>query len=172
VRQNDGFINVYSEPGQGTTIKIHFPRHRDMSEEAAPQRSEERRAAGGSETVFVVEDQPAVLGLARKILEGRGYKVLTATSPEKALQLIQNEPVKVHLLVTDVIMPEMNGRELAERLSAMYPDLVVLFMSGYAEDVIAERGVVEEGVHFLEKPFTAADLAAAVRVALDSRERP
>ncbi len=172
VRQNGGFINVYSEPGHGTTVKMHFPRHHGAAEKPAPRESKEPRAAGGGETVLVVEDQPAVLSLARKILEGRGYQVLTAASPGEALERAEEEPTAIHLLVTDVIMPEMNGRELADRMSAVYPDLVVLFMSGYAEDVIAERGVVEEGVHFLEKPFTAADLAAAVRAALDSRERP
>jgi two-component system, cell cycle sensor histidine kinase and response regulator CckA len=170
VRQNDGFITVYSEPGHGTIFNVHLPRV-----EGAPSQGTRPRVpidpATGSETVLVVEDQPAVLGLVRKILARLGYTVLTAESPGRAMELAREHGSSIDLLITDVVMPEMNGRELAERLTAEQPDLSILFMSGYAEDVIADRGVIEAGVHFVEKPFTAAVFAAKVRLALAARAK-
>ncbi len=168
VRQNHGFITVYSEPGQGTTLNVHIPRFKGATS-PANRPGERIDPATGSETVLVVEDQPAVLGVVRKILERLGYTVLSALTPGHAMELARENGSAIHLLITDVVMPEMNGRELAERLAAEHPDIPVLFMSGYAEDVIAERGVIEAGMHFVEKPFTAAVFAAKVRQALAQR---
>ncbi|MDX1674131.1 MAG: PAS domain S-box protein [Longimicrobiales bacterium] len=169
VHQNDGFLTVDSEPGVGTTFEVYLPRCQDEAQ--SPERRPTVAGARdtGSETILVVEDQPAVLSLVEKILSRRGYRVLAAGAPGRAMELADEHAGAIHLLITDVIMPEMNGRELADRLSATYPELGILFMSGYAEDVIAERGVIEEGVFFIEKPFSAAQLATTVRRALGGR---
>jgi len=169
VRQNDGFITVYSEPDQGATFRIHLPRVAGHTPTGAARSSRSPRGVAGTETILVVEDQPAVLGLVEKILGRLGYQVLAAQTPAEALELAGEHAGRIHLLITDVVMPEMNGRQLADRLVAEYPELAVMYMSGYAEDVIAQRGVVEAGVHFLEKPFTSELLGAAVRRALDTR---
>jgi PAS domain S-box-containing protein len=165
VHQNNGFIHLYTEPGQGTTFKVYFPR---CEEEAAkPRETGAPRDTVGAETVLVVEDQAAVLELVEKILSGLGYTVLTAGTPGEAIDIAGERSDPIHLLISDVVMPEMNGQELAEKLAETVGDIPVLFMSGYAEDVIAERGVIEDGVHFIEKPFTRSDLSTQVRKALD-----
>jgi len=166
VRQNDGFINVYSEPGSGTTFRIYLPRHGGESAEAvreAPSVPAER----GNETILLVEDEPAILNLARMLLEGFGYRVLPAPTPGEAMRLAEEFAGKIHLLIADVVMPEMNGRELAANLTSRYPDLKRLFMSGYTADVIAHHGVLDQGVNFIQKPFSVQDLAAKVRDVLD-----
>jgi len=171
VRQNGGLVEVYSEPGRGTTFSIYLPR----AEAGAATTPGADPAAGppcGSETLLLVEDEPAILDLGREVLEGLGYTVLAAASPAAALHLAQAHRGELHLLVTDVVMPGMNGRELAERLVAARPSLKCLFLSGYTADVIAHRGVLEEGVHFLAKPFTLQDLAAKVRQALARGDAP
>ena len=167
VRQNDGHINVYSEPGNGTTFRIYLPRAEGVKD-ASGARAKAREPAGGDETIMVVEDQPALLDLAEKILRGLGYTVLTAGGPERALETADSHPEPIDLLLTDVVMPEMNGRELADRLGRNQPDMRVLFMSGYPADVIADRGVIKTGVRFIEKPFTVAELGTQVREILDS----
>jgi two-component system sensor histidine kinase EvgS len=118
--------------------------------------------------VLLVEDESAVLRLSKIVLERFGYDVLTAATPGEAIQLFDNHQGPVHLLVTDVVMPEMNGRELAARLRASRPELKTLFVSGYSASALAPRGVLDEGVHFLQKPFSLDDLAASVRQALDA----
>ncbi len=166
VRQNGGFINVYSEPNEGTTFKIYLPRYQGPGEreaEQAPTAAVER----GHETVLFVEDEPAIGRLGQTMLEGLGYRVLTAGTPGEALALAREHPGRIHLLITDVVMPEMNGRELARQLLSIYPDLKRLFMSGYTANVIAHHGVLDPGVNFIQKPFTRQDLAAKVREALD-----
>lgn len=167
VRQNEGFITVYSEPGMGTTFKVYLPRTEGGVETDRSGAAADAGAAEGDETILVVEDQEAVLGLVRRILGRLGYTVLGAETPTAAIEVAEEHAGAIDLLITDVILPEMNGRDLADRLVSGHPGLATLFMSGYAEDVIAQRGVIEAGVHFLEKPFTAADLAAKVREALD-----
>ncbi|MHB1391061.1 MAG: PAS domain S-box protein [Thermoleophilia bacterium] len=166
VKQNEGFINVYSEPGQGTTFRIYLPAVH--GEEIAPGANAEPTAVGGSETVLVVEDELEILNISRRTLELCGYKVLSADSPVVALKLAAEYPGTIHLLVTDVIMPEMNGKDMRDRLVVLRPGIRVLFMSGYTADVIAERGVLEPGVMFLQKPFSVNALAAKVRAVLDS----
>jgi PAS domain S-box-containing protein len=166
VRQNDGFINVYSEPGQGTTFSVYLPRHACELRET-PVQGSLRPAPRGDETVLLVEDEPAVLKLAKNLLEGQGYIVLAARTPGEALRVAQEYPREIHLLMTDVVMPEMNGRDLAGQLSSRRPKIKHLFMSGYTADVIAHHGVLEEGVKFIQKPFSVTDLAVKVREALD-----
>jgi len=166
VRQNDGFINVYSEPGSGTTFRIYLPRHGGESAEAARE-APSVPAGRGNETILLVEDEPAILNLARMLLEGFGYTVLAAPTPGEAIRLAEELAGKIHLLIADVVMPQMNGRELAANLTSRYPDLKRLFMSGYTADVIAHHGVLDEGVNFIQKPFSVQDLAAKVREVLD-----
>ncbi len=165
VKQNDGFINVYSEIGMGTTFKIYLPRHAEKVEvgEISPAVP---AATGSGETILVVEDEASVLKLARLVLEGLGYKVLTAGDPTEAIRLAEAHGGRMNLLITDVVMPEMNGRDLAARLHQTYPELKVLFMSGYTASIIAHHGVLDPRVHFMEKPFSRGELAMRVRQAL------
>lgn len=167
VKQNNGFINVYSEPGKGTTFKIYLPRHQAVAVEETNERVEDI-PSGYGEVILVVEDEESILKLARKTLEKLGYTVLTAQGPRHALHLIGEGQSVLHLLVTDVVMPEMNGKELSNRLRELYPQLKTLFMSGYTANVIAHRGVLDEGVHFMQKPFSRECMATKVRMALDS----
>jgi len=166
VKQNSGFINVYSELGQGSTFRIYLPQY---AQEAIPipQESPVERLAQGRETILLVEDEPAILRLANTMLQRLGYAVIAASSPGEAMRLAAAHPTEIHLLMTDVVMPEMNGRDLAERLLPLHPDLKRLFMSGYTADVIAHHGVLDEGVHFIEKPFSIRDLGAKIRDVLD-----
>ncbi|MBI5091986.1 MAG: response regulator, partial [Candidatus Hydrogenedentes bacterium] len=165
VKQNRGFINIYSEPGQGTTFKIYLPRHRDSA--AQPQEEGPKRPLmGGQETILLVEDEPAILRMTTKMLESLGYTVLTSNTPGEAIRLAREFVGEIDLLMTDVVMPEMNGRELAKSLLSLYPNLKRLFMSGYTADVIAHHGVLEDGVNFIQKPFSTTDVAAKVREAL------
>jgi CheY-like chemotaxis protein len=167
VKQNDGCIAVDSEVGRGTTVRIFLP-----SVEADVTGATTDMAAGlpqsGHETVLLVEDESAVLRLSKIVLERFGYTVLTAGTPSEAIHLFQTHGGRVHLLVTDVVMPEMNGRELAARLRETHPELKTLFVSGYSASALAPRGVLDEGVHFLQKPFSLEDLASSVREALDA----
>ena len=166
VKQNHGFIYVYSEPGQGTTFKLYLPRHAGrVAPTPAKSTRELPRSAG--ETVLVVEDEPAILAIARKVLARLGYTVLAARTPGEALALAETPAGEIHLLMTDVVMPEMNGRDLAQRLLSIHPKLKCLFMSGYTANVIAHHGVLNEGVHFIQKPFSMEELAAKVRQALE-----
>jgi two-component system cell cycle sensor histidine kinase/response regulator CckA len=121
----------------------------------------------GRETILVVEDVPALLELNKLMLEKQGYRVLTAGTPGEAIRLAGENAGEIHLLMTDVMMPEMNGSDLAGRMLSLYPNMKRLFMSGYTVDVIARHGVLDEGVHFIQKPFSIKDLAAKVREALD-----
>ena len=167
VKQNNGFINGYSEPGKGTTFKIYLPPH---AEEEGPAKAPETAGipAGRGETVLVVEDEASILKLAQMVLERLGYHALAASTPARAMVLAEEHAGHIDLLITDVVMPEMNGRELAETLQARYPDLKVLFMSGYTANVIAHRGVLDEGVNFIQKPVSNRELAVKVREALAS----
>ena len=167
VKQNNGFINVYSEPGLGTTFTIYLPRLREGAAREAPEEAVPT-PEGGKETILLVEDEGAVLKMAEMILTRKGYSVLTANSPGEALRLAAEHAGAISLLVTDVVMPGMSGRELADELLKSHPGLKRLFMSGYTSDIIAHHGVIDEGVHFIQKPFTMADLAHKVRKVLDA----
>jgi PAS domain S-box-containing protein len=166
VKQNNGFINVYSEPGEGTTIKIYLPRHEGKAAEVEEKKTAEI-PQGRGETILLVEDDRPILKLTQKLLNNLGYNVLTADTPKRAIKLAKEYKNKIHLLVTDVIMPEMNGLELANSIESLYPDLRRIFMSGYTANAIAHHGVLDEGVQFVQKPFSKKDLATIVRKVLD-----
>jgi len=165
VKQNNGFINVYSEPGQGTTFKVYLPRHFGKTV-PLPEKGLDNPGERGHETVLLVEDEPAILEMTTGMLEKLGYTVLAAGTPGEAIRLAQEYPGRIDLLLTDVVMPEMNGRDLAKNLLTIYPDIRRLFMSGYTANVIAHRGVLDEGVHFIQKPFSMKDLGEKLREAL------
>ena len=164
-KQNNGFVDVYSEPGHGTTFKIYLPVYHSGAEEIQTKNITEI-PIGGKETILIVEDEAAVLGLSKAMLEKFGYNVLTANTPSDAMVLVKTYTQNIDLLVTDVIMPGMNGRDLSRQLLTLYPDIKTLFMSGYTADVIAHQGILNEGVHFIHKPFSSNDLAEKVREAL------
>jgi len=165
VRQNNGFINVYSEPGLGTTFKIYLPRHMGQTN---PVREKESAAPSvhGNETILLVEDEPAILELTTMMLQRLGYSVLAASTPGEAICMAREHLDKIDLLMTDVVMPEMNGRDLAKNLLSLYPNLKRLFMSGYTANVIAHHGVLDEGIHFIQKPFSKKDLENIVKKVL------
>jgi PAS domain S-box-containing protein len=165
VKQNGGQIRVESAPGKGTTLEVWLPRFSGRARGAAtgPAPSVEP----GRETVLLVEDEPSILRVGQRMLEALGYTVVAATSPSEAVRLAREHAGDLHLVMTDVVMPEMSGRELAANLQSLYPCLRCLFMSGYSADVLGPQGVLEDGVNFLQKPFSRAELATAVRSALD-----
>ena len=166
VKQSGGNIWVYSEEGHGTTFKVYLPQIEPPAAppEAAPV---EAPIPGGSETILLVEDEDIVRGLARKILEHAGYHVLEVTRGAEAISLYLNSPQSIDLLLTDVVMPETSGKEIAERLTECRPKLKVLFMSGYTDEAIVHHGVLDSNVEFLQKPFTPSDLTRKVREVLD-----
>ncbi len=165
VQQNKGFIKVLSEPGQGTTFKIYLPRHTSPTELLAKEETE-HMTEHGHETILLVEDELMILNMTAAILKQHGYNVLTAATPGEAIQLAGEHAGAIDLLMTDVVMPEMNGRALAEHLLILSPNLRCLFMSGYTADVIGHHSVLDEDVHFIQKPFTLKDLTAKVREVL------
>lgn len=166
VRQNDGFIHAYSEPGRGATFRIYLPRFAAETK-PEPGRREAKQAPRGAETILLAEDDKAVLELTRSLLETLGYRVVTAGTPDLAIRAIEEQRDSIHLLLTDVVMPGMNGKDLAGRLVSIRPGLKCLFMSGYPADVIAHHGILDEGVHFVQKPFSLQTLSEAVRRVLD-----
>jgi PAS domain S-box-containing protein len=167
VKQGGGFIDVYSELSMGTTFKVYFPL---VGSEPTTEidRHDAQHAATGTETVLLVEDAPPVRQIARRILERHGYMVLETDSAIDGLAMAQRKDVVIHLLLTDVVMPQMSGRVLAERFSALHPEAKVIFMSGYTDDAIVRHGVLEAGTPYLQKPFTPFTLAAKVREVLDA----
>ncbi|MBE0583202.1 MAG: PocR ligand-binding domain-containing protein [Desulfofustis sp.] len=166
VKQNSGFVTVDSEPGQGTTFRIYLPRFAEHVTLPSPQESSQT-AVSGTETILLVEDEPMILEMTTMMLRDHGYHVLGASRPAEAIRLAKAHSGRIHLLLTDVIMPEMNGRDMANQILASHPDLDCLFMSGYTADVIADHGVLDEGFNFIQKPFMMQDLAATVRAILD-----
>ncbi len=162
VKQNNGFANVYSELKEGTTIKIYLPRYAGQTPGGIIESAVEMPLARG-ETLLIVEDDDAILTLGQKMLGNLGYTVFAANSPGDAMALARKNAGGIDLLITDVVMPEMNGRDLANQLQTLYPGLQVLFMSGYTANVIAHRGVLDEGVNFIPKPFSQKELAVKVR---------
>jgi len=166
VTQSGGYIWVYSEPGHGTTFKIYLPRVDESS--PAAHAEQVARVPKGTETILVVEDEEALREITREILTGQGYTVIEAPSGAAALKLAEQHTGPIHLLLTDVVMPGMSGRELAQNLAARQPAMKLLFMSGYTDDAIVRHGVLEEGTAFIQKPFTLASLTTRVRDVLDS----
>jgi PAS domain S-box-containing protein len=170
VKQSGGYIWVYSEVGKGTTFKIYLPRVASMNEAVAPfsARAGAQRAEPGTETILVVEDEANLRALARQFLEKQGYKVIEAADGAVAMQIAVAHEGVIHLLLTDVIMPGMNGRELAQRIAEIRPNVKILYMSGYTENVVGHNGTLDAGVRLLQKPFTLRDLKMIVREVLDA----
>jgi PAS domain S-box-containing protein len=166
VKQNDGFINVYSESGSGSTFRIYLSRFLG-DDGIAADLTRKKTGAGGTETILLVEDEPSILRMTKMMLEKKGYSVLPAATPGEAIDLAKTHSDKIHLLMTDVVMPEMNGRELAKKITNFHPDIGMLFMSGYTANVIAHHGVLDDGVAFIQKPFSLDDLTEKVRELLD-----
>jgi two-component system, cell cycle sensor histidine kinase and response regulator CckA len=167
VKQSGGYIWVYSEPNRGSTFKVYLPRV-VAQVEAKPEVVELPAAGKGSETILLVEDEEAVRELAKRILAAKGYSVVAAKSTKEAEQFAEKHGGKIHLLLTDIIMPGTSGRELAQRITARHPRTRVLYMSGYTDNVLAQGGVLEAGLSFLQKPFTPGALVQKVRDVLDS----
>jgi len=169
VKQSGGNIWVYSEPGQGTTFKVYLPRDLSASTTVTGSRLPAiQDQLRGTETVLLVEDEEAVRDVAKRILHEAGYTVLTAATPDDALLACKTQQGKIHLLLTDVVMPQMSERTLADRLMVARPGIKVLYMSGYADDAILHHGTLAPGTQFIGKPFSAANLARRVREVLDS----
>jgi PAS domain S-box-containing protein len=169
VKQSGGHVWVYSEPGKGTTFKIYFSRDFSGAPAAEPEKAEpaDEGEAGGA-TILVVEDEPGVLNLAKRALESAGYEAIAASSCETAIEIFKAQGERINLLLTDVIMPDIGGKELAEILTGMNPALKVLYMSGYTENSIVHNGELDDGVNFLSKPFMISELIKKTRKALDS----
>jgi CheY-like chemotaxis protein len=171
VKQSGGYIEVESEPSRGTTFRIYLPRF-DAPTAVGDRGPRPAVAAGGTETILLVEDEEGVRELARDILRANGYTVLEARNGAEALLISERHQGPLDLLLTDVVMPRMSGRELAERLAPLRPDLSVLYMSGYTDDAVIRHGVLGAGTAFLQKPFTPAVLVQRVRETLDTAPEP
>lgn len=166
VSQNGGFIDVQSEPEHGSTFNIYLPRH--AAAIAEPQEETPlAQNARGDESILLVEDELTMLDITTMMLEGLGYRVIAASTPSEAIRLAKEETGEIHLLICDVVLPEMNGRDLAKRLISLRPELSCLFMSGYAREIVAQQGILDEDVSFIPKPFSSRALAAKVRQMLD-----
>ncbi len=166
VSQNNGFILVHSEVNQGAIFTIYLPRYTEKTE-LLPKKDATPPAGRDHETILLVEDETVMLNMTKEMLQLHGYTVLAAATPGEAIELAERHAGKIHLLISDVIMPEMNGRDMSQRLLAMHPDLKLLFMSGYTADIIAYQGVLAPGVNFIQKPFLTQDLATKVREVLE-----
>jgi len=170
VKQNNGMINVDSEPGNGTAFRIYIPRHRENGKDEGDERvSEPDTPVSKGETILVVEDEPALLEMVKIMLEAFGYHIIGASDGMEALGIAEKFDGTIDLLITDVIMPEMNGKDLSDRLLIFYPGLKLLFISGYTAQVIEQRGELDQGVQFLQKPFSSKQLASCVRTILDKQ---
>jgi len=165
VKQSDGFVWVYSEPGHGTTFKIYLPQV--DAEETTEAKPVDEAAQHGSETILLVEDDDVVRKLAQEILEAAGYDVLVADQGEEAIRLVVEHSQEIHLLLSDVVMPGASGKEIADRLIPLRPEMKVLFMSGYTDEAIVHHGVLDSGVKFIQKPFSPAALVRKIREVLD-----
>jgi len=167
IKQNNGLIGVESEPQKGTTFKIYFPRHATKLAKA-PEHPFATTLERGHETILLVEDEPSIMRMTTTILERQGYQVIGATNPGEAIQLAREHAGEIQLLLTDVVMPEMNGRDLVKNILSLYPDIKCIFMSGYTAKVIAHHGVLDEGINFIQKPFSKEGLVAKVREVLNT----
>jgi len=169
MRQNTGMVHVYSEPGKGSTFRLYFP-HADLPSDEAAEKSPPE-SVGGEETILIVEDDADVLEVAQTVLTRFGYTVLTAKGPNDARRIMETHPGSIHLLITDVIMPEMNGKQLGDLMKQSRPDLRILFMSGYTANIIAKHGILDKDIAFIQKPFSVQTLLEKVRTVLDQQAR-
>ena len=163
VKQNKGEILVYSQVGYGTSIKIFFPKINNPEDDISLPKTYSSYELKGNETVLVVEDEEYILRSIQKIIKSYGYTILEAKDPETALQISRNYTKKINLMITDIIMPIMNGKELSKIIQKDHPDTQVLFISGYSEKVIDLKGILEEGIEFLQKPFSPIELVSKIK---------
>jgi len=168
IRQNEGFLDVDSQPGKGTIFSIYFPRHRGKLGRIKKEKLS-TEITTGHETILLVEDEPTILEMTQMMLQRLGYTVIGASRPDEALELAEAHGADIDMFMTDVIMPQMNGQELARKLRHRFPNLKGVFMSGYTSDVIADHGVLDEGVHFIHKPFSMQELGCKLREVLDKK---
>ena len=166
VKQSGGAIHVYSEQGRGTTLKIYLPRYEASAEEQVIEAVEAPR--GGTETILVVEDEAQILSLVQRMLQANGYSVLQAGSPDEACEIAEQFEGKIDMLLTDVVMPSMSGKDLHARIKAMRPEIKTMFMSGYTASVVVGRGLIDDGITLLQKPFSLDVLVRSVRELLDN----
>jgi two-component system cell cycle sensor histidine kinase/response regulator CckA len=171
VQQSGGHVDVYSERGHGTTFKIYLPRV-DASDERPAEEGTHAEARGGTETIVLVEDEDGLRALIREVLEDAGYRVVEAADPERGLAAVRAHPKGIDLLMTDVILPQMRGNELADRVRKISPSARVLFMSGYTDEAIGQHAVLTPGAQFLQKPFALSALLAKVRAVLEAPPEP
>jgi CheY-like chemotaxis protein len=167
VKQSGGGIQVESGPGRGTIFRIYLPATAG-DRTTSGGRLAATKVAGGTETILVAEDEPDLRELTQIFLESYGYKVLSASSAERAIQISDQFKEAIHLLLTDVIMPGISGRQLAEKILEKRPRTKIVYMTGYTDDMVVQHKVLEPGVQLLQKPFTKAELAFKVRATLDS----
>jgi two-component system, cell cycle sensor histidine kinase and response regulator CckA len=167
VKQSAGSVWAYSEPGRGSTFKIYLPRSEELVSEVG-QAMQRPKSTVGSETVLVVEDEQGVRSLVCDALAAQGYKVLEAHSPLKAVSIMGSYTEPIHVLLTDVVMPQVSGKVLANHMAAVHPESRVLYMSGYTDDAVVRHGILEADTFFLQKPFTSRALVQKVREVLDS----
>ena len=165
VKQNKGFINVYSEPDKGTTIKIYLPQH-TTNKKTMESKEGVGEIVGGKGNILFVEDEPKYLEIGKMLLQKLGYRVLAAGTTDEAVNLARKHAGEIDLLITDVIMPKMNGRDLVKKVLTIDPNMKYIYMSGYTANFISHHGVLEEGINFIQKPFSLSDLAAKVREVL------
>ncbi|HLM59723.1 MAG TPA: response regulator, partial [Pyrinomonadaceae bacterium] len=168
IKQSEGYIWADSEIGKGTTFDVYLPRVEAEVESSAENKLSDK-IQGGTETILLVEDEDMVRNLSRQILEICGYQVIEARNGIEALTLSESRNQKIDLLLTDVVMPQMGGRELMEKLSTLHPGISVLFTSGYTDDAVLRQGVQAEDMNFIQKPFTLDALAHKVRKCLDNK---
>jgi two-component system, cell cycle sensor histidine kinase and response regulator CckA len=167
VKQNNGCITFESEWGKGTTFKINLPLYQKPNKKTIEYELSETGSIQNKKTVLLCEDQPDILSVCQRIIEQQGYLVIPAATPEKAIDIASNHTAPIDLLLTDVVMPKMNGRQLADKIQSICPAVKTLFMSGYTSDIIANHGVVEDGVNFIQKPFSGHQLIRSVQKSLD-----
>jgi CheY-like chemotaxis protein len=167
VKQNNGVVHVYSELDMGTTFKIYLPRH--TGEATVRENRYTDDVKSGRETVLIVEDEAAILNLAKKYLEQNGYTVLAARNPMEAIGIAHDYDGEIDLLLSDVIMPGMDGSQLMEKLGNIMPTIRTMFMSGYSANVIEQRGILDKDIEFIEKPFTMRSLVHRIRRFLDRK---
>lgn len=168
VKQAGGLIDVKTEVGRGTTFRVYLPRVDEMPESLSAE-LRDCRLPGGCETVLLVEDETVVRDMTLKLLKRLGYRAMAAANGTEALEIVSRHREGIDLLMTDVVMPKMNGRELAEKIAVRYPSIKVLFSSGYTEDIIARHGIADERFNFISKPFTPMALAKRIREVLERK---
>ncbi len=167
MKQHGGNIWVYSEPGSGTSFEVYLPVMKQRPARPEKKKKTESENRVGSENILVVEDDERMRKLVTTLLIRQGYNVICPRCAPEAFSVLKSSNDRVSLLLTDVVMPAINGKELYEEIAEQYPDIKVLYISGYTDDIIGQRGILEEGINFIEKPFSSKTLAAKVREVLD-----